>query len=375
MADFSFNVDCRCPARLEYKSPFATSAVNSVVICTGFGWENTVKSLIEQAHIRSCMPSYTTCVTDMLRANGFTPVYGIKCAEDLAHFHKKNGDPTDKYIIRIKFFGYCAVIPHAEGKGYYIKGIRKSKTDIDAYIIDACWKYVPGTDNRTGIKKKGFEWSGNKSSDDDLTIKNLNPKNLNIGDCAVRALCAAMEVTWDEAIDLLIKASRYTDPVINTIQNITNALIDQGFERRKALHVDGRLLSGKQFCKVMTHTFHNGERIFAYVGSSHCAAILPFVDENGKVKYKTQDSWNSNKKLIGDFWIIMPRTRREKAASQKQHGLSLDPSLMIGSTINHPTFGQGVIISDSGEVLTIEFVSVGIKHFSKEWLIKAVNEQ
>lgn len=53
------------------------AAVNCVAIITGQKWEDVVKSLIEQAHYRGNMPSYKTCITDLFRKSGFTPVrYG-----------------------------------------------------------------------------------------------------------------------------------------------------------------------------------------------------------------------------------------------------------------------------------------------------------
>lgn len=53
------------------------AAVNCVVLITKQTWEDVVKSLIEQAHYRGNMPSYRTCITDLFRKSGFTPIrYG-----------------------------------------------------------------------------------------------------------------------------------------------------------------------------------------------------------------------------------------------------------------------------------------------------------
>ena len=373
MVPCHFEVDYRCPVKLEYITDHVTSAVNAVAICTDFSWEDIVKSLIEQAHLRAYMPAYITCVTDMLRVNGFASMPEITHIKDLLSFHEKEKAPAGKYIVRFYNYGYCAVVSNSDGNGFCIKGIRETRCDIANFFIEACWKYIPGTDNRTGIKRDGFLMPDITVPNKNLAVKNMNPKDHNIGDCAVRALCAALECTWDEAVDLLIKANHYTNPIINLLSNINNALIGLEFERHRAIRRNGRLLTGKQFCEQMTYTFHNGERIFAYVGRSHCAAVLPFTEEDGSVRYKAQDTWDSTDRKIGDYWVIPPRSRRERIQPKAQMKQYSDFDLKIGNSISHPVFGKGIITSDCNNVLTIDFAPAGVKRFSKDWLLKIIN--
>lgn len=46
----------------EIKSTDTHTAINAVAIVTGISWQDVVKKLVEQAHIRSNLPSYSTCI-------------------------------------------------------------------------------------------------------------------------------------------------------------------------------------------------------------------------------------------------------------------------------------------------------------------------
>lgn len=96
---------------------------------------------------------------------------------------------AQKYIIKTHY-GYFAVIPDYETKGYSFKGLWSSLCPIRDTWVDELWLYVPGTDNRTGIKRAVKERTAPKESFG-LECKNMNPENKNTGDCSVRGLSAA----------------------------------------------------------------------------------------------------------------------------------------------------------------------------------------
>ncbi len=254
MEKYDLVVDYRCPVKLKYLSDFTTSAVNSVATVTGMKWETIIRSLMEISKERAYMPTYITCVTDMLRLNGFVTE---SCHMPVGSFVKmcENSKTTDRYILKIDYYGYLAAVPSEICEGYVLRGIRPSRYDLHNRSIDTLWKYIPGTDNRTGIRRKGFELPHDTKGHRGLAVVNMNPQDHNVGDCSVRALCAALECSWDEAIDLLASVNRYTDPVINSFSNINNALIKLEFERHKALNRNNRLLTGKEFAELMTYTF------------------------------------------------------------------------------------------------------------------------
>lgn len=372
MKAISCETDYRCPIKLEESDYHVNSVVNSIAVCTGLKWEEIVKSLIEQAHIRAYMPSYITCVTDMLRINGFSTVSNVTRLSDLLDLHTGKDEPKEKYIVKFYYHGHYAVVPDFDKKGYCIKSMYEVKSRFENRYIEKCWKYEPGTDNRTGIRRSGFTMPSITKPHENLAVKNMNPQDHNISDCSVRALSAALECTWDEAIDLLIKASRYIDPIINSFSNISNALIGLNFERHRAMRLNGRLLTGKQFCEQMTHTYHNGEHIFAYVGASHCVAVLPFVEENGSIRYKTQDTWDSTDRKVGDYWVIPPKSQRERMKPKSILSPIALSDLSVGNTFTHPRFGKGSVICESNNILTIDFDKIGTKKISKEWLIKTI---
>lgn len=375
MLKHQLKVENRCPGNLAYVSDCTVSAVNAVVIVTGIKWEDVVRSLMNQAHIRANMPTYVTCVTDMMREHGFSAEQCNLRVNDFLNLCEEKTDTKTKYIIKVDYYGYCAVVPDAETSEYVVKGIRAVNRDICDYYIDRLWKYVPGTDNRTGIQKRGFVMPGITKDHKNLNVANMNPQDHNVGDCAVRALCAVLECSWDEAIDLLAAASRYTEPVINALSNINAALIMLELERHKAIKKNNRLMTGNEFCELMTYTYHQGERIFAYVGRSHCAAVLPFVEKDGCVRYKTQDTWDSTDKKIGDYWVIPPRSTREKRKqAQAPEAILEQKEYSASDEFYHKKFGSGTVVALDTEIIEVDFITVGIKKISKIWLAKNAKE-
>lgn len=108
-----------------YSSDRAT--VNCVALITNQRWEDVVKSLIEQAHYRGRISKLLD-----------------KCNNA---FHL-----AQKYIIKTHY-GYFAVIPDNETKRYSFEGLWLTSRPIRDTWINELWLYVPGTDNRTGIKR------------------------------------------------------------------------------------------------------------------------------------------------------------------------------------------------------------------------------
>ncbi|MBQ6118668.1 MAG: hypothetical protein IJK98_05515 [Clostridia bacterium] len=370
MVKMLYQVDNRCPVRLQYLYDLSTSAVNAVTVCTGTPWQEVVRLLMEQARLRACMPTYVTCVTDMMRVSGFASLPRVKTAEELLAVCGEEETEAEWFIAKTASLGYCALTRLPGGDGFQMHGLRPGGRGYPGMSFDSCWVYVPGSDNRTGIKRTSFVMPGVTAPHKALAVTNMNPQDHNVGDCSVRALCAALECTWEEAIDLLAGANRYTDPVINTTFNINNALIGLSFERHRAIVRNGRRLTGKQFCDQMTYTFHNGERIFAFVGRSHCAAVLPFREEDGTVRYKTQDTWDSTDKTIGDYWVIPPRERRERLSPPARAEAVSCGEVGVGSVITHPKYGRGTVTAENGGVLTVAFENAGEKKLSAAWLKK-----
>lgn len=342
------------------------SAVNAVSIITGLSWESSVKSLMEQVHFRCNMPSYQTCITDLFRANGFVPVNnGGRLSELLCSFNNSYKD--DKYIIKISY-GYFAVVRDTSRCEYVLKGYCPKKYKIYDCFVDEVWHYIPGTDNRTGIKR---DTAITRTAEENkrLKVKNMNPDNKNIGDCVIRGLSAAYGCTWHEAIDYIAQAIRYSDPVLNISSNTQQALIELGFDKHSEIKRNNKLLNGKQFCELMEHTYFNGERIFAYVGKHHCAAILPEKQEDGKIKYVVQDTWDSTNRNICEYFVY--KERKEKA--EENDDIAMLSNINVGESLKHPRYGIGKIVdiknTNSDRILSVDFKKFGIMKISEKWII------
>lgn len=354
----------------ERKLTATHTAVNAVAIATNVSWQEVVKSLIEQAHIRSNMPSYSTCITDMIRAFGFKKTDSYLSVKEL--FEKiKVQKETKKYIIKLRYSGYFSIVPN-EADLHVVKGITNSNANISNRFIEEVWEFYPGTDNRTGLSRTTTK----RSMPEDhkgFKAKNLNPQDKYIGDCVIRALSAAYnDCSWDEAMDYLAQASNYCEPIINSTPNINLTLSKLGFEHHKKICRNNKMLTGKEFCELMSHTYFKGEKIFAYVGSSHCAAILPIKQDDGTYIYKIQDTWDSTTRKIADYWVYK--------GEKKVHHLNLKfNSLKLNEKIVHPRFGEGTIVnitlSGNSKILEVDFNEYGIKKISEEWLQKNISKK
>lgn len=300
-----------CPEDLVINEAYADrTAINSVAIITGERWQTLVRSLIEQAHFRCNMPSYKTCITDMLRAHGFKPVHGDFGLGEIFNKLNEDTDSAKKYIVKLYAGAYYALVPDPVTGKYVLKGCRPHYRNLGRRKVDELWEYFPGTDNRTRITRSPTGKKRKKEASA-LENKNLNPVGRSIGDCVVRALSGAYECTWHEAVDLLAETSDYTDPLINSTSNINKTLKRLGFEMHAGIKSGRGFVNASQICPIFDRIYQNGERIFAYLGKHHCAAILP-VEADGKTGYKIQDSWDSTSREVIEYWVLKRQDSKEE---------------------------------------------------------------
>lgn len=188
-----------------------------------------------------------------------------------------------------------------------------------------------------------------------------NPCDNYIGDCVVRGVSGVLNIAWCEALDLL---ASFNEPTINS-KNIYPKLLErEGFIYHKAIVRNGRRLTGAEFCREMDGSYHNGERIFAHVGRSHVAAIVP-TEANSK--YKVIDSWDSSQRNIGEYWV-KPVISTPYSLSDTQGKDS--KAVNVGDIIRHPSFGVGVVKATSSGVLTVDFVTNDTRRLGEEWVLK-----
>ncbi len=187
-----------------------------------------------------------------------------------------------------------------------------------------------------------------------------NPCNNYIGDCVVRAVSGVMDISWSDAIDLLSSANETT---VNAREVYPKILEQNGFVHHKPIIRGGRHLDGKSFCNEMHKIYHNGERIFAHVGRSHVAAIIPVLCGDGDTTYKIIDSWDSSKRTIGDYWVKSVKVPDKDLPRKKPAGKTFN----IGTKLLHPSFGIGIVTSIAPGILTVDFKANGLRRLGEAW--------
>lgn len=120
---------------------------------------------------------------------------------------------------------------------------------------------------------------------------NANPKNRITGDCTFRAICTALEQTWEQTVMEMAELSCRTGYAINDSKGIERYLKEKGWTKhsqpRKA---DNTKYTGKEFCRKLAK---KDKRYVANIGGHHIVAII-----DGKVN----DHWDSTDGCIGNYW-------------------------------------------------------------------------
>lgn len=116
---------------------------------------------------------------------------------------------------------------------------------------------------------------------------NPNPVGRSVGDCAVRAIAKALDVTWEKAFTMLaINAFVMGDmPSSNSVWG--SVLRENGF-RREAIEADcSDCFTAEDFCTTHPH----GTYVLGF--GTHVATV---VDGN------LYDSWDSSKEIPQYYW-------------------------------------------------------------------------
>ncbi len=188
-----------------------------------------------------------------------------------------------------------------------------------------------------------------------------NPKLNNIGDCVIRGLAGALNVSWEESLRLLAAENHTT---VNAREVYPVVLAKLGFVRHEPIIWQGRRMDGTVFCAEMNHRYQNGERIFAHAGQHHVCAVIPTKCADGATRYKLNDSWDSTSRPIGEYWVLPAELLPER----KNRPAERPAELTVGSIIVHKMYGKGVITAENGSILSIDFGEKGIRRLEKTWV-------
>ena len=129
---------------------------------------------------------------------------------------------------------------------------------------------------------------------------NANPKNRITGDCVTRALCTALDISYNECVMGQAEVQCKTGYDNATAQGIQYYLYDKGWikcnQPRKA---DGTKYTGKEFCRWLNESLGLiGHKIVANIGGHHTVCIK---EHDGL--FKVHDIWGSTDGCIGNWWI------------------------------------------------------------------------
>lgn len=351
-------------------------AVNAMVIANQSSWEEEFRRLLEQVHRIHLMPNEQRCAYALLEAGGFIRQPGIKEFVTVGDVvSRMNAQCTDGQIaiVRCNYPGVIiAIVPDscdkyipapADGQRYHAYGLKGRC----GYVVSDVWvRWADGQDHSPVKRRKGHGCARKKEHqalEDHEAFHYLqkNPTHFT-GDCVIRAMASACgDISWEEAMDRIAAASNYANTTVNQRDIYLQLLQQEGFVKRAPMKVGGRKLTGKAFCRELDRMMHRGERIFAEVGRSHVAAVLPFT-EDGVTRYKIVDCWDSTDRLIDDYWVKEPV---QQAPPTPPAG-----SLAAGDSIVHPTYGSGRIenIHPAGW-MTVRWADGSTRMLSSKWVV------
>lgn len=358
---------------LDHKS-CASITVQCLVDAGVTDWRTAFNMQIDNAKKLGQMPDDIKVIRETLKAFGFvmqgTQVEDIRVQELLSKLERLD-KPALIFIqvVDYKHLGGNMVALRTNGHKYIlISPTSKEENDIARYRTAHVWiRWNDGVDRspypRKIVRRRSSGSSHRKSYEETECYKPFqpNPCNNNIGDCVVRAVSGAMSISWSDAIDLLSSANETT---VNAREVYPKILEQNGFVHHKPIIRSGRHLDGKSFCNEMHRIYHNGERIFAHVGRSHVAAIVPAHCGDGGTTYKIIDSWDSSKRAIGDYWVKSVKAPDKDLPGKKP----ARKTFHIGTQLLHPSFGIGTVTSIAPGILTVDFKANGLRRLGEAWM-------
>lgn len=123
---------------------------------------------------------------------------------------------------------------------------------------------------------------------DTFKYYNANPKGRITGDCTFRAICTALNQSWEDTVIEMANMSITTGYAINDKKGIEKYLESKGWVKHKQPKKEnGKKYTGSEFCKIFKGT------CVAMIGGHHIVCI-----KEGKV----HDIWDSTSKCIGNYW-------------------------------------------------------------------------
>lgn len=123
-----------------------------------------------------------------------------------------------------------------------------------------------------------------------FTYHNVNPKDRFTGDCVVRALAYANDMTWDEVFFELCSIGINKKLMPNNEKVYEQFLKDRGWRKQKQpVNYDGTKYRAFNFCNV----FARPEKRYIISMRRHLTVIA---------NKKVVDIWDCSKEVVGVYW-------------------------------------------------------------------------
>lgn len=97
---------------------------------------------------------------------------------------------------------------------------------------------------------------------------NANPVANRVEDCAIRAVAVALDISWDEAFDLIAHSAKVMGGVMHLNAAFGAVLRQHGFERKIIPNTCPDCYTIKDFCR------DNPEGVFVVGTGSHVVAVI-----------------------------------------------------------------------------------------------------
>lgn len=121
---------------------------------------------------------------------------------------------------------------------------------------------------------------------------NANPSNRLGGDCVIRAICTATNISWEMIYDQLCEIGRHYHYVPNDKAVYEKLLKNLGWVKCKQPRKDdGTKFTGKEFCAVVAQP---NKSYVVNMGTHHIVCVKDC---------KVWDIWNSSLGTVGNYYV------------------------------------------------------------------------
>ena len=304
-------------------------AVSSACAALDIPWEDGVRALVRQAHELCLMPDNRKCINGMMRDLGFFLQPGIR--KEYYPISRLCEDMPEKYgsdavaVVIGRNAQVCAhafaIMPDDDGKFYaYYPMASDNLLELERHASQVWVRWPDGEDHSPKARKSGGRKSSGKASgagegsgdggenqikhagdSEYFHFANKNPAGNFTGDCVVRGVASALDVSWHEALDELVRAGEYRFPMVNTDIIFPELMKNRGCIR--CMPAGKRGIKASAICEMLDKSCPEGTRALVHFGKHHVAAIVPVDCGDGRVRHKVEDTWNSSFRLVSEFWI------------------------------------------------------------------------